>query len=572
MSKSKYRTFFVQWSQYFDTHDSDGNPRNPDPNYFKTAEEAQNFDKWLTWRKKWLNYKIQQILPKSHKKGQRKGIYIAICHDEDTRINAKTKQREPKPNHIHAWIHLNGAIELEKAYDFFEVSRPQNCTAVKSTKNVFEYMLHITQDAIKDQKHIYSENELFGNYANKQDMLDFFHKKISSQTVKDVKIDDERLTNLVGWYIRNGKLTMTSARHIFDRAYEENSTIYFNKAKSALETSFNSYIDDKAEDFKINGRHLSTFLITGAGGTGKSSLAKAMAYNSNLLHNWHDVATTGKKKTVDVADGWQGQLSAIFNEFDGDSESFRAFCSIFDPWQYSSTSSRIKNKQMLITRAFITTSQAPVKFITRAVFQDKDDKDVADNLIASPDVRTANALINLSPFIDLTTIFGTDTQRQNLLLNVTKDHSLQVARRLRAIIKTARPKKYPFVTKDYEMGLNADIDNFLKQFDIVDAHNFDFCHANNDDIFFNRDAFDTRKHKAILTSKDATTASSSFTVYRWNNNISKFERGMTLFVADVTDQNVMNKLGLAIDMIFNIDVQEDAKNFEDEILEKAMNN
>lgn len=570
MSKSKYRMFFVQWSQYFDTHDSDGNPRNPDPNYFKTAEEAQNFDKWLTWRKEWLNYKIQQVLPKKHAKGQRKGIYIAICHDEDTRINAKTKQREPKPNHIHAYVHLNGAIELEKAYEFFEVSRKENCTPVKNTKSVFQYMLHITKDAINDQKHIYSEDELFSNYDNKQDMIDFFHKKIASKSVKDAKIDDERLTNLVGWYIRNGKLTMTSARHVFDKAYEENSTIYFNNAKSALETSFQSFINDKSRNFRLYGRDLTTILVTGSGGTGKSNLADYMAYYSNILHTWHDAPSAGKNKTVDIADGYNGEDTGLFNEFDGDAESFRAFCTIFDPHHYSAVSSRNKNKQMLITKAILTTSQTPLEFVTRAILQGKDDKNIADNLISSPEIHTVNRLLGLSSFNDLNMLFGEDAQKQNLLLNTVKDHGLQVARRLKYIIKVKAPNKYPYVPS-MQKGLSIDTDKFLDEFDIVDAHNFDFTNA--ESTFFNREPFgDERKHKAILTSSEATTASTSYTLYKWNDDKRRFERGVTLFVADVTDSDVMRKLGLAVDMIFNIAVQDNAKNFEDEVLEKAMNN
>lgn len=572
---TKTRTFFVQWSQYYDTHDELGNLRNPDTSYFKTIQDALDLDNWLNWRKKWLAKKIVQVLPPKgeRKKGQRKGIYIGICHYADTKINTKTKKREHKENHIHTCVSFANAVEVEKAREFFEVSRKQNCMPVKSVKNVLEYMLHITQQAIQDQKHIYSENELFGNFASKQEMLDFFHQKIASTTVKDTKIDDEKLTNLTGWYIRNGKLTLNSARHIFDQAYEEDSTIYFNRAKKALQTSFDSYIDDKANDFKINGRHLTTLLITGHGGTGKTVLASALAYNSNLLHTWHDVAPVGKNKTVDVADGWAGQNSAIFNEFDGDAESFRAFCAIFDPNSYTQISSRNKNKQMLITRAFITTTQSALKFVAHAVFQDKDDKQFADNIVTSPELNSVNDLLALSEFNDLEGLFGTDKQEQKKFLNIAKDHSYQIARRLGGIIEVKNANYYPYVPSNTRLGLSIDTDNFLKQFEIIDAKNFNFNDADN--TFFNDDnvfAETHKKHKAILASKDATTSSTSYTLYKWNDQERKFLRGVTFFVADVTNKDIMQKLGLAIDMIYHIAETRNAKNYEKEILEKAMNN
>lgn len=61
----------MQWSQYYDTHDSDGNPKNPDSSYFKTIQDALDLDNWLNWRKKWLAEKIVQTLPA---KGQRKKV------------------------------------------------------------------------------------------------------------------------------------------------------------------------------------------------------------------------------------------------------------------------------------------------------------------------------------------------------------------------------------------------------------------------------------------------------------------------------------------------------------------
>lgn len=565
---SKTRTFFIQYSQYYDTHDDAGNLRNPDQSYFKTIQDALDEQKWLAWRKKKLNEKIKQQLDKKHRKGVRKGIYIAICHDKDFKVNAKTKKREHKANHIHVFIVLANAIELEKAYEFFEVSRKENCTSVKSVKGVLEYMLHITAQAIQDHKHIYSEDELFSNFKTKQEMLDFFHQKIASTTVKDTKIDEDDLTNVTGWYIQQGKLNLDGARRIFQKAYEEKSTIYFNRAKKALETAFQSYLDEKSNDFKVNNRDLMTVLITGLGGVGKSSLASAMAYNASSLRTWHDAPSTGKNKTIDIADGYKGEDVAIFNEFDGDSESFRAFCSIFDPHIYSSISSRNKNKNMLITKAFITTSQTPLEFVTTSIYQGQSDKDVRENIISNPQIKNVHDLINLSQLVDINC--EDDLNRKKLMLNIAHVDGYQVARRLGGIIEAKRPNTFPYVPNSTNFGVSQDIDDFLKEFEIFNAENFDFSNP----IWQKqkRSAFDdARKYPAVLTT-NATTSDTSYTLYKWDDNLHDFERGATIFVHDVTDRELMRQVGLAIDMIYHIAEQNDAINYEKEILEKAMNN
>lgn len=113
---------------------------------------------------------------------------------------------------------------------------------VKNVKNVLEYMLHITAQAIQDHKHIYSEDELFSNFADQQEMLDYFHKKISSTAVKDTKIDEDDLTNITGWYIQQGKLNLDGARRIFQKAYEEKAQSILIVQKRHLKQHFKAIL------------------------------------------------------------------------------------------------------------------------------------------------------------------------------------------------------------------------------------------------------------------------------------------------------------------------------------------
>lgn len=552
----KARTFFVQYSQDYDIHDSAGNLRNPDPTYFKSTKDLLDGKKWLEWRKSWLQ---SLLLKKDEKKkaGQkaRKGKAVGICHYADIK-----KDKSLKPTHLHAYVTLQATMDVEKAIDFFEVTRPLNCQAVKNKAQALKYMLHITNQAIADGKHIYSEDDLWSiNFDNRQEMLDFFKKTISRKSKKSEKItvDDEALTNLCGFYIEQGKLTLTQAKRIFQNVYGSQNSTYYSKNEHTLKVSFESYLNQKAEEFRTLGRRLTTILISGDGGSGKSVLASAMAYNASNLHDWHAVATTGKNKTSDVADGYSGQDVAVFNEFDGNTESFRAFCSIFDPYNYTPISSRNKNKQMTITKAILTTSDNVLEFVEKCVFQGSaDDKLLAQNIINN--YKSLDEILNLNPVFDDSGAFD-QVQNKNMMMNVARDHSFQVARRIACYI-TIKKNAYPYVPASAGLGLSLDTDLFLKHFTRFDFD--DLEHFNFNDLI--------EKPVPCFFVNGASSADTAIQLNFFGNNARKYIEGPTFFVKDVKDKSVMQKVALAIDEILKIADTSQAENVEEKIINEAI--
>ena len=542
----KARTFFVQYSQYFDTHDDAGNLRNPDPVFFKTIGDALDEKRWLAWRK----MKLQNLLLKKGEKKQkgqkaRKGKAISACHYADFK-----QDHTPKPTHIHCTVFLDSTLEIDKAQAFFGVTRKDNCQPVKNKASALKYELHITDEAIRDGKHIYSEDDLWGtNFDSREEMLDFYKRTVSRKSSKSekVKIDDEALTNLCGYYLEQGKLTLTKARSIFQDVYKEQNSTIFNKNKSTLETSFNSYLDAKAKDFRVNGRKLTTILISGNGGTGKTLLASALAYHADFRHDWHEAAATGKNKTSDIADGYAGQSTAVLNEFDGDTESFRAFCSVFDPFNYSPASSRNKNKQMLITKAFLTTSDNDLEFITKCVFQrSADDKMLAQNIISN--YKSINEVLNLNSAFDAPAF--DQCQNRNLMMNVARDHSFQVARRIACYIRISN-QRFPYMPAD----------EILNQYDFT----------NLDDLqYMSKDLLMNYVKKVAVSVDDATTQDTAITLSFFDKYKRMFKECLTYFVKDVTDKKAMSKIAISIDSLLNILDTREEEDVEKEIMLKAL--
>lgn len=349
MQIKRYRSFTIMYSYDFDTHDGAGQPRNPAPTAFT---HVPNKEEWRKWREAWLT---QKVYAKS-------GEYIGIFHDCDMKADGRT----PKPLHMHAVVMLQNAMSEDAFRKYFDVSRPENAEHAVSINGALRYLLHITDQSIADGKHIYSESNLFGYIRglvrNQQSISMAYHSYITDArkgqsggkvaTSKRVKAVASRL----GGMLYHGEITMQDATELYEKEFGATGTLPFKNVEPALKKQRQAYLAKKADDFRINGRHLVTDFITGKGGTGKSNLAEAIAYYADPSHSWHATTGPGKGKTSDITDGYSGEPQAVINELDGDAESFRTLCALLDPYHFSKSSSRNKNTDYLVDRIHITTS------------------------------------------------------------------------------------------------------------------------------------------------------------------------------------------------------------------------
>lgn len=477
MSKDKkdvrHKTYVVQFSQYYETHDDEGNLFNPDITFFTDCADAQNSQRWKDWRIHQLNNSLEFDFstPKSSlPTGVKKAHYIGIMHDQDTRINKNTGNLEPKPPHIHIVITFDTALTESAANKFLQTSRPENLSPVHSVAGALRYLCHITEQAIKDGKHIYDENCLFGNYPTTERLKDYFHAKINRQTggnsdnQSPQKQAVEQLTNKLGAEIENGNKNMLEAEREFKAHFAGKATAAWPTAKRALQTALDDYLAEKADDYRLNGRNLQTVFITGKGGAGKTRIAESMAYYADIHHSWFAASAPGKRKTTDFTDGYSGQPQAIINEVEGFMESFRAWCSLLDPYSYAPVSSRNRNTDFVVDRIFMTSSKTMTDFILSAVCQDFEWPQILQGRLQRFEFEPYElALFNWLKNNDFATFdsFSEKLKGFNVINNdndliTLSDNAYQLLRRLGFYVEVFKPREW----SDVQLLQNKRIDRF----------------------------------------------------------------------------------------------------------------
>lgn len=163
----RQRLYFAQRSYQFDSHDANGN--------FNGMTESDWKERI---RKEWSvkNLKARSV--------------VLIFHDKDTDENGAQK-----PLHIHAVIHFKDNIPQSAAVKRLGCSSDRNCTEVKDSVETYKYLLHITEKAIRDGKHIYGEEALEISTDGKKFS---YHKEISKiEQEKREKQNEEKLKKRV---------------------------------------------------------------------------------------------------------------------------------------------------------------------------------------------------------------------------------------------------------------------------------------------------------------------------------------------------------------------------------------
>lgn len=274
-----------------------------------------------------------------------------------------------KPAHVHLVILLKSGVKktISNIAKRFKVTQARN---VENCVDFFEqcrYMLHITDQALLDKKHVYDISALKCQFLaprtvenrpirNVWDCLIPMERKDEKKILKENKSStiDGLLKN-----VENGTITRSEALKSFDNnslKFTRKEKITFMNETDKMVISHNQRLID---DMRLNGRNLTTILIscdsddtTGVGKTTIGEKILSTLYGSNYFNG----ASNDKKKTPDLLQGYSGEKAAIIDEFRGDEFNQDAFKNSFDRFHYSPISSRNKNLNFIGETVVFTSS------------------------------------------------------------------------------------------------------------------------------------------------------------------------------------------------------------------------
>ena len=190
---------------------------------FDSHDENQQFN-GLTiedWKKQILNDWSPTNLKAKH--------VTIVFHYEDKDVNGIVKSM-----HAHAVTNEKETMSQSNMITHSKCSCENNCTSIKEENlpNAYRYLLHITEKAIKDKKHIYGENELVFLVADGEKFnIDDYHSMIARKVTqtedekKDKKLINDTIKKILDGYYGTGYVGW-EGREDFDKFFDKQPIMY----------------------------------------------------------------------------------------------------------------------------------------------------------------------------------------------------------------------------------------------------------------------------------------------------------------------------------------------------------
>lgn len=262
--------------------------------------------------------------------------YATIIHDKDIRHNEETNEDEPVKEHRHFLVNTkNSKWNFKTLLEKFEPIGLSNTMLQKVRKgwnNALSYLVHRTDGAIRENKHLYDLKEVEANFDYIK-TIDIIEEQVEE---KKSRIDEviEQINSLV-----------CRRYNIHQFITIEDYTKKGNKQK--IDMAF-SYVETRLREEK-KGRDMELYWIYGKPGIGKTTLAKIICKN----RKWSFAISSSSN---DPMQDYEGQDALILDDFRSNGWSKSDVLKMFDNNTTSSVKSRYQNKQMCYLRAIIVTS------------------------------------------------------------------------------------------------------------------------------------------------------------------------------------------------------------------------
>lgn len=304
-----------------------------------------------------------------------------ITHDKDI-----LRDGSPKPLHMQGLFVFKNPRYVGAMMKKLGISSVDNINPIDYFVGAYRYLLHITEEAIKDGKHIYSQDELTWHIEKSNDeddeeptFHDLIRKAEQSDTLKKIEKKGKVLVYELHEKVIKGEMApkLIKGELISQLAYDSEGEpselgrmvameLYITH-RERFERDVYEYMERKAEDFKVNDRVLKNFYITGAGNMGKSTIARELGKRKADDFGMHIAAPPGEDKTYDFISGYKAQKVTMIDEASGSKFNPGEFNSNFDPEKYNRVNSRNIDKDWISEYCYFSHSTPLEGFIKRSM-------------------------------------------------------------------------------------------------------------------------------------------------------------------------------------------------------------
>ena len=342
-SEKRYYKFDVQRNFQYETHDADGN-------LISDMTESE-------WREKVL---ADIVALSEH--GVTEVLYA--FHDKDINDDGTSKGL-----HVHYVATFKDAKTQTAAIKIFGASSVHNCTPCGSYCDSVRYLSHRSESAQNECKYPYPLEVVHGwrisedgekKELSLRDVLEAGARK----TTKKARKEQKKVRDFCATSIMDGSAVVSDVRPYYTHDLQNVglSPVDYLGDKRMLKDALQEWLDRVTEFYQSNLCPLTTIYISGGGGTGKTSLANAIANSYADIHGVHKVAAPGKSTTFDFVGNYHGERVSIFNEL-APAFTVEQFLSVFDPLNAMLVNSRHFDKLYFANLAIFTTSVSVEPFI-----------------------------------------------------------------------------------------------------------------------------------------------------------------------------------------------------------------
>lgn len=343
-SDKRYYRFDVQRNYQFETHDNNGNQ-------ISDITETE-------WR-----VKIISEMRGLFDSGVSEVMYA--FHDKDVNDDGTSKGL-----HVHMVVTFGSGNNKTQtsAIKLLGASSAYNCQPCDSYVDSVRYLSHRAEDAMNSMKYPYDISVVHGWRVSDDAVVELTIRDVmesmSRKNNKKARKEQKKVKDSCAIAVMNGESVASDVLDVYLRDSQGVGlapTDYLQDM-SLYERASDVFLRRATDFYQHNSCPLTTIYISGGGGTGKTSLANALAEKFSDVHGVHQVSAPGKSTTFDFVGNYCGERVSIFNEL---SSAFpvEQFLSIFDPLNAVPVNSRHSDKLYFANYALLTTSVPLETFI-----------------------------------------------------------------------------------------------------------------------------------------------------------------------------------------------------------------